>query len=150
MAYATVPDVERLMAQFVIGSSTKPTETQVETIIADTEQEINAILAGRRITVPVTQPTEFVGWLKLLVSYGATAAVLKSMFPSAAGPGETPAYAFWESRYKAGLKGLSDGTLLPAEYQTGIKPNTYFTRNPSSEESLGDIAEPWFKRSKQF
>lgn len=148
--YAQIESVRRLMAQFVLGASTKPTDAQVETIIADMEQEVTTYLEAANVVVPVTTPQHFVDWLGLLVSYGATAAVLKSMFPSASGPAETPAYAFWESRYKAGLKGLQDGSLIPPTAETlskKIRPSTYFTRNPNIEENLGTIAEPFFGRS---
>lgn len=148
MSFATVADIQRLMAQFPITSSGKPTSTQIESILADTEHEVNTHLSSAGVTVPVTAPDYFLNWLGLLASYGATAAVLKSMFPNATGPAETPAYAFWEARYKLGLKGIDDGTLVPSDLITShrVKPSTYFTKNPGGEESLG-VHEPWFGRS---
>lgn len=152
MAYATIPDVQRLMAQFVIGTSSKPTNAEVDSVITDIDHEVNVVLESRGIDIPVTTPSTFVGWLGMVVSYGACAAVLKSMFPASQGPGENPAYAFWESRYKAALKGIMDGKLIPSTVpqSTKAKPATYFTRNPDQEEDLGDIAEPSFKVGKNF
>lgn len=151
MAYATTPDIERLMAQMNIGSTSKPNKTMVDTIIVDTEHEVNMVLSSKDIDTPVTAPAIFVGWLKLVVSYGATAAVLKSMFPGATGPAENPAWAFWEARYKAALKGIRDGDLIPAEVprNRSVRPSTYFTAHPSEEVDLG-IHEPFFKRSQQW
>lgn len=148
--YAEIADVERLMAQFNLSQSTKPSREQVESIIADTEHEVNVMLDSASILIPIdVASVSFLGFLKMVVSYGATAAILKSMFPSIQGPGDTPAYAFWESRYNSRLKGIIDGTLVPSDVirtTTKAKPSTYFTRNPGGEESLG-VHEPWFKRS---
>jgi hypothetical protein len=148
---ATVEDIERLMAQFSISATSRPTKPQIDTIILDTEHEVNTALSGANIMVPVSSPQYFVNWLGLVVSYGATAAVLKSMFPSASGPAETPAYAFWEARYKAALKGIVSGDLIPGDVPKStksVRPSNYFMRNPTSEEDMG-IHEPWFKRTFQ-
>lgn len=150
--YTAIEDVERLIAQFVLGDSTKPDITQSQSIISDTEYEVNTYLSAKGVDIPVASPSYFVEWLGLLCSYGSAAAILKSMFPSATGAAETPAYAFWEARYKAGLKGIMDGTLIPSDMIPAkqIRPSTYFTRNPDSNEPLGTIAEPWFERSHNW
>lgn len=152
MAYGTRAKVEELMAQFVLSTSSKPTGVMTDNIIADTDAEIETHLAAAGIGVPVTTPSYFHNWLCRLSAYGATAAVLKSMFPAAVGPGEVPAFAFWEARYRAGIRGIDDGSLVPADLVTSahITPSTYFTRNPDLEEHLGNIAEPFFKRGKVF
>lgn len=153
MAYAVQADVEGLIAQWTLSATSKPTSTQVGVIITDVSNEIDSLLAGLGYTVPVTAPSYFLDWLGILNAYGAAAAVLKSMFPDAAGPGETPAYAFWESRYKAGLGRLKDGSAIPAGLARSSKslvPSTYFTRNPDEDEDLGDIAEPRIKMDKVF
>jgi hypothetical protein len=154
MPYADRADVEALMAQFAIGAYTKPSGPQVDAIIAATSNELDAWLSGAGVTVPVTEPAYFLGWLSSVNAYGAVAAVLKSMFPDSVGPGETPAWAFWESRYKAALKGISDGSMLSGAIlgtAGRITPSNYFTRNSGDEEEvLGSIAEPFFKRGMQF
>lgn len=150
MAYAEVSDVQELIAQFPIGAASKPTHEQVQNIITDTEYEVNVNLSARGLTVPVTTPDYFVGWLGRVVTYGAAAAVLKSMFPNATGPAETPAYAFWEARYRTALKGINDGTFTPTGGGANVRisPSAYFTKYPDEDKSLGDIAEPFFKRAK--
>jgi len=154
MAYAASSDVQELIAQFTISGTSKPTSTQLTDIIAQIAGEIDTVLGARGITVPVTTPAHFLVRLEALNAYGAAAGTLKSMFPDATGADETPAYAFWERRYRDGLAELKDGTGIPdgvigstAGY---VAPSTYLTRNPDVEEDLGDIAEPFFTRSKVF
>lgn len=148
MPYAVIGDVQGMMAQFTISATTKPTTTQAEAIIEDISYEVDTHLAAAGVTVPVTAPDYFLAWLGRVTGYGSVAAILKSMFPAASGAGETPAYAFWEARYRAALKGIDDGTLLPAGVTSTdrIGPSTYLTRFPEEEYDLGVNAEPFFKR----
>lgn len=153
MAYAVIADVQDLVAQFTIDANSKPSVSQATTILNDTSDEINARLAARGLTTPVTSPASFLRALALLNAYGAAAAVLKSMFPAAVGPNETPAYAFWEKRYQDGLAAIGDGSMIPPDAASNanvIDPSTYFTRNPDTEEPIGAIAEPMFKMGKTF
>jgi len=155
MAYAVIADVQALLPKFTLGAATKPTSTQATAIINDVSVEIDAALAGAGYAVPVTAPSWFVDYLGLVNQYGAAAAILKAMFPEAAGSADTvPAiYQFWESRYQRALKALRDGSAIPAGLAASsaqVTPSTYFTRNPDEEEDLGDIAEPFFKRSTVF
>jgi hypothetical protein len=155
MAYAVLADIQALIAKFTIGATTKPTSTQATAIIDDVSAEVDAALAGAGFAVPVTTPTWFVNYLGLVNQYGAASAILKAMFPEAAGATEqNPAvYAFWESRYQRALKALRDGSAIPPGLAAGaaqVTPSTYFTRNPDEEEDLGDIAEPFFKRNTVF
>ena len=66
------------------------------------------------------------------------------MFPEATGPGESPAFRFWEMKYQAALKLLRDGTDIPTDLMAGGTdnplPTSYFVRNPDEEEELGDLA----------
>lgn len=154
MPYTTRASVEGLIAQVAINSSAKPTPTQVDDIIAGVSSEIDTYLSTRVHILPVVAPDYFVAWLKTLNNYGAAAQILKSAFPSTVGAGEIPAWGFWKSLYDSGIKAILSGDVIPASVEVGatdrIQPATYFTRNPNAEESLGDIAEPWFKRSKVF
>lgn len=155
MAYATMTDLQGMISQFTITSTSVPTTTQATLLITDTASEIDARLAAKGVTVPVASPASFVRALALLNAYGAAAAVLKSKFPAAIGPGETPAWAFWEKRYQDGLDAISDGSMLPPDV-TGsagsdfVLPSTYLTENPDTEVDTGVIAEPMFKIGKVY
>jgi len=152
-AYATLDDVRGLIGQFTIDATSKPTATQAQVIVDDTADEIDVRLAGAGFLVPVTAPAYFLDWLGLLNGYGAAAAILKSKLPDATGQGDTPAYAFWEARYQAGLDDISSGTVGIPDAATGtglILPSTYFTRNPDVEEATGAIAEPMFTIGKVY
>lgn len=143
MSYATVTDLKAVIPFLTISSSTVPTLVQVTAIVDDTSSEIDTVLAGRGIAPPVASPDYFVDRLRLLNSYGAAAATLKAFFPEHTGPGEQPAFAFWETRYREGLKALRTGDDIPTsmgEGESNVKPSGYFTRNPNEEETLGDLA----------
>jgi len=153
MAYATIEKVQELVAQLTLGSDSVPTIDQAASIMEDTASEINVRLSSAGYATPITTPVELTGWLSLLNAYGTAAAVLKSAFPDAVGPNDTPAYAFWEERYQAGLTAIGDGTISPVTPTSDaslVLPSTYFTRNPDMEEDTGRIAEPLFKMGKSF
>src|SRR3990172_3006554 len=116
MAYAVLADVQALFPKFTVGAPTKPTTTQATAIINDVSAEIDAAPAGADYAVPVASPTWFVDYLGLVNQYGAAAAILKAMFPEAAGASDqAPAvYAFWEARYQRAMKALRDGSAIPA------------------------------------
>lgn len=152
-AYGTLDDVRALVAQFTIDANSSPDETVAAVIVDETSEEIDTRLSAAGVAIPATAPASFLGFLSRLNAYGAAAAILKSMFPGATGAAETPAYAFWERRYRDGLKAIADGTAIPPDAPTGsgaVNPSTYLTRNPNTEENLGDIAEPLFKMSQVF
>lgn len=153
-AYATLAELKGALAYLTIGASSVPNQTQVQTLIDDTSSEIDTVLGGRGITPPVTTPAHFVRRLALLNVYGAAAATLKAFFPEARGAGENPAYAFWEARYREGLKALRTGDDIPTDVGGGdesLLPSSYFTRNPDQEETLGDLAgASMFTVAKEF
>lgn len=155
MAYAALSDVQGLLAKFTIGTQSKPTATQAETIITQINAEIDAVIAGQGYAVPVTVPAWFLNALKLLNAYGAAATVLRSMFPDRAGGDDnaTAMEAYYAGEYHRGLRRLMTGEGIPPGLVAGSSqatPSTYFTRNADEEEGLGDIAEPFFKRSTVF
>lgn len=154
MAYAALVDVIGLFPHFAdLGADTKPSRKAAADMVTHIDNEVNVALAGANYTTPVTAPQFFVDWLKVVVAYGAGAAILKEMFPAATGPGENPAFAFWEGRYKTSIKGIMNGSLVPPTVAaTGAftAPSTYFTRNPDAEEDLGDIANPGLEVAKEW
>lgn len=156
MAYCTASDIQELIAKFSLTASSTPNTTQVADIIDQIAGEIDSVLSAQGVTVPATTPSEFTKMLEALNAYGAAAGVLKSMFPDSTGAGETPAYQFWETRYRNGLAALKDGSMIPNAVvgtSTGyLAPSTYFLNNPDTEDDidLGTAGEPFFTRSKVF
>lgn len=152
-AYSTVGKCAGRMAQYGgLSASTHPTVDEATDILEDIASQINAVLASKGLSVPVTAPAQFVTFLGAVNTWGAVAEILKSRFPDATGPGETPAYALFERRYQDALKGLADGSLIPSDVgrSEAAKPSTYFTRNPDTDEDLGANAEPLFTMDMQW
>jgi hypothetical protein len=155
MAYAALSDVQGLIAKFTIDGSSKPTSTQVTTLIGQISADIDAVISAAGYAVPVASPAWFVTALLYLNALGAAALTLRSMFPDsrAAGDAGLSEYALYQRWYEAGLKRLGAPGGIPPDVATNsasVNPSTYFTRNPDTEEDLGDIAEPFFTRAKVF
>lgn len=149
MAYATTDNVQGRIARHVLSGSTPVTTTQVGVFIEDIDAEINGVLIKLGYTVPVSTPAWFMTRLRSLSSDGAAAITLKSLFPEATGPGGSPAYAFYDKRYRDGLKMLLDGAHPKAA--GAATAATYLTENPDEEATLGDIeGDNLFKVSKQY
>lgn len=139
MAYTNVDIVQTRIARFIVGSGRTVTPEQLDQIIDDVDAEVNHIVDTLGGTVPVTTPAWFVIRLRSLASDGSAAVVLKSLFPEAQGPGTSPAYAFYEDRYRAGIR-LLLVRGLPVALVTRIQAQTYFTRHPEEEAELGTLA----------
>lgn len=139
MSYATTVTVQGAMAKFVISGSTQPTSTQVQAMIDGIAAEINSHLASVGYTVPVTTPDYFLAYLGELNTWGAVASVLKSMFPSATGPAETPAYAFWEKRYQAGLTDIDKRVITSptSPMSSDSLARSYLTDYPANSGADG-------------
>ncbi|KKL83979.1 hypothetical protein LCGC14_1969340 [marine sediment metagenome] len=139
MTYAVEADVQERMARIAISDVSKVTSSQVTDIEAQIAAEIDSLLDYKGVSVPVTSPDWFVTRLQGLSADGTTSIVLKSFFPEAVGPGESPAYAFYESRYRRGLKMLE-------EYGAGESPT-----GPQSEfHTEGTPTDPLFPRDKVY
>jgi len=149
MAYATVANVQGRIARHVLTASTPVTTTQVGEFIDDIDAEINGVLIKLGYAVPVSEPAWFMTRLRALSSDGSAAITLKSLFPEATGPGGSPAYAFYDKRYRDGIKMLLDGAHPKAS--SSAVASTYFTENPDEEATLGDLAGAnLFKVSEQY
>src|SRR3990172_13413757 len=120
MAYAALSDIQGLMAKFTIDTASKPTAAQAGVIITQISAEIDGVIAGAGYSVPVASPTWFVDSLKLLNAYGATAAVLESMFPERAGGNDEAAAlrSYYAAQYNRGIKRLQDGSGTPPDLAT--------------------------------
>jgi len=132
MGYCTISHIQALNPKRTYGASSSPTSTQVEALIERVYSEINTILSGRDIPVPVTSPAEFLDYLVQANAYGVAALAEMGMFPEAGGPGSSPhGEALW-SIYKQKLDWLKTGKL-PASTAASSSPASYFTQNTTEE-----------------
>ncbi|MDD4986953.1 MAG: hypothetical protein PHQ43_14490, partial [Dehalococcoidales bacterium] len=79
MAYCQLSDVQELVPKFPISTTTTPTQTQVESLIAKIAVEIDAVLEAQGFTVPIKAPANFVLWLETLNALGAAARAMQGM-----------------------------------------------------------------------
>lgn len=150
MAYTTTDGVNGVLGDHAATSSSTPTVTQLSAMIDGINSQIDTCLKSVGVaSVPVSSGTDsvFATFLGEVNKWGAAAEFLKGMFPEATGPGENPAFAFWQKKYDDVIKGWKDPDG-PFGLPTGLlggpgdaDPSTYFTRNPNEEEILGDLQE---------
>ena len=157
MAYASTSDVNRILGPHSATATTAVTLTDLGNIIDGISSQIDAILKAAGVgTVPVTSAMDstFATYLVAVNIWGAAGEYLKGLFPEATGPGESPAFAFWQKKYIDALDAWRKGSDLPATLLGGDSdqsPSSYFTRNSAEEELLGDLAErPLNKLSDLF
>lgn len=138
MVYATFEQVSSRIARLDLDDLTPVTQNNVELFADDVSAEIDSALVALGYGVPVTEPTWFMNRLRSLCSDGAAAITLKASFPDAKGPGEQPAYAYYEKRYQNGLKQLNAGAH-PKKAELGTA-DTYLTQNPDLDVPLNTSA----------
>ena len=147
MAYTDTTGVNGVLGPHAATSSTAVTLDQLTTMIDGIAAQIDTVLKGAGVAaVPVTGGLDstFNTFLVEVNKWGAAGEYLKGLFPEAVGPGESPAFAFWEKKYQDTLKAWREGKDLPAGLLSGPNdpgPSTYFTRDPDEEETLGDLME---------
>lgn len=154
-AYASLANVQALLAKWPISATSKPTQTEVESFISSIAAEIDIVLAAAGVNVPVATPATFLVWLTQVNAYGAAALASAAMFPADAGtgPAGTPLSPTLRRFYESGLAALKDGSGIPPDAprtSSGVMMSTYLTENPDVEVEDGAIAEPWFKREQVF
>ena len=153
--YAAETDVEALVAQWVIDGSSKPTSTQLTTLLESSDAEMDAMLSAEGVTVPFVsdgsdEQDKFATFLTGTNALGAAALWCASAFPDVTGPGEVPIREYLQARYDSRLKMLQSGAAIPNSVAAGKTlhgPITMNTEFPSTEPDLGTYAQPAFKRS---
>jgi len=129
MAYCTLDDVRGLNPRRTYDATTQPTAAQVEAHISSIAAEMDSVLASRGVTTPITEPTEFVAWLKLVNAQGAAAIAELGSFPEQMGPGDTGyGYTLWRS-YQSNLK-LLQAMPLPGSQAEAGGPRSHMTEHP--------------------
>jgi len=147
MAYTTTDLTNDILGPHQATATTVPTVTELGTIIDGVASHIDSILLGAGVaTVPVTgsHNSTFFTTLAEVNKWGAAAEFLNAMFPEADGPGASGAGGRWQKKYDDEIKAWRDGKSIPAGLLGGsndVSPSTYFTRNPDTEETLGDLAQ---------
>lgn len=152
MAYAVISDVRKENPQRTYSDSTKPTTTQVEGFITDIAGEIDTVLAGRGMTVPVTTPAEFLTYVTHINALGAAALAERAGFPEASGPLATPASVVLWKQYQDGLKYLKEGKL-PVSLDGSDVPFSYHEQRQGTEEEPAETypwQKPKFGKNKEF
>jgi len=145
MAYSTAAQVNRLLGPHATTASTPVTTTELEAIAGDVSRRIDAVLRNAGVlTIPVTDAS-FSAYLGVVESYGVTAQVLKALFPEAMGPGEQPAFAFWQALFNAAMgydsakHGLAQRVGIPSTLFSVELVSSYFTEHTEEEAELGDL-----------
>ena len=122
--YATAEDVSVLLGFDNFSSSTRPTLSQVDAILADITNEIDFFLAGVGITV---QPTDLkiLGRLAIACKYGTACQVGMSAFGNATGvDGSQPAK--YCEKYQAILEEIKES---PEMYGTITGESSMYCSN---------------------
>lgn len=148
--YAQAADVQARMVRIPTGAANTLTTENLDLLIEQIEGEIEMVLAGRDVFVPVTTPSWFISRLRSLACDGAAALAMKAVFPEVQGPGSSPAYAYFETRYRQGLIQLQRMTLPSSVVTAGatLDVTTYFTRNPDLPATYGENATGLFDVDK--
>lgn len=161
MPYAALGDVQVELGKHkaALTGTSNPSETDVTNkILPDIAGEIDAILSGRGITVPVTAPATFMDRLKGLNALGAAARVDAALYPQSAGPASTTFAQWLQDRYDAGLEALRRGEGIPdsvAMAGTSLPTSFWTTHAGSKSQDLDDDTEanttdPVFRRDSQW
>lgn len=152
MAYAVIAGVQALNPKRTYGASTTPTTTQVEGFITDIAAELDTVMAGRGLGVPVTTPAEFLAYVTHLNELGAAALAERAMFPEQSGAGMTASGTELWRQYQAGLKYLRDGKL-PVSMSGSAEPFSWGEQRQSAETEPKDTYgwnEPKLGKNKEF
>lgn len=147
MSYCTITDVQALNPKRTYSATTTPTTTQVGTLIDQIASEIDAVLAAKGYTIPVTTPATFVTFLKTVNAYGAGALAEAAMFPETSEAGSTPHWKMLQSKYDAWLKLLVDGGVIPASMSAGEEGENIGGAYLDGDNKGDDFPEPIFRIS---
>ena len=153
MSYCTTTDVKTLNPTRTYDAASTPTLTQVQAYIDQIAGEVDTVLQGRGLAVPVTTPAVFVTFLKQLNAFGAAALAERAMFPEAQGMmGGTAASSMHWKQYQDGLKWMKEGSL-PTGTSAEPLPFSFFERNIGIDAEPVDDASwsrPKFGKNKEF
>lgn len=152
MAYCTAANIASLNPQRTYSATSKPTLTGIGEFIDRIAAEMDVILKGRGMTVPVTTPDELVTFLEQLNALGAGALTEQAMFPAATGAGSSPASQVLWDRYREGLEYLKTGTLTTSGEDAPIPFSWGSQQKAQGTEPRDDYNwnRPKFGKNKEF
>jgi len=157
MAYCTITDVQGLNSQRTYSATSNPSLTEIDDFMTQIGNELDSVLLGRGLTVPVTAPASLVGALKLANAQGAAALAEMAMFPEAAGtPGGSPHGQRLWVMYKEFLAWLKTGDLPSAastDSSGHVGPMSFHSEHEDEEtepENTYDWQKPKIQKNKDF
>lgn len=136
MSYCTITDVRGLNPKRTYNATSTPTQTQVETYVAQISSELDTILQGRGYSTPITEPTALVTFLQQANAYGAAALAEQAQFPEASGTANTPHGAVLWKQYTEAREWLKNGNLPTTGGAVADLPFSF------QEQHMGDSSEP--------
>jgi hypothetical protein len=106
MAYATIDDVRALAPQFVMSTTTRPSEAQVIAYLDDVTLEVEAALSNLGYVVPVASGPRALSMLRIIVAHGALS---RAMYARSFGMGNPKDMGTdeVEAKYQRWLKDLA-------------------------------------------
>jgi len=143
MSYCSLTDVQELTPKFTFNATSTPTQTQVESLITKIAVEIDAALEVQGITIPVTEPANFVAWLKNLNALGVAYRAMQGMFPSTAEKDSLPAWQTYRKDYREGLDAIRKGEMPASVTSSPASVGAYYT--DSADQSA--YPDPVFRKS---
>jgi hypothetical protein len=144
MAYCTISDVRALNPKQDYTSDSTPNITHVSTFIDLIAADIDVALSSQGYATPITTPTAFVTWLKLLNALGAAAMTEDAMFPETTERGSTPHANVLRKQYDARLAKLQNGDITP-ETDLGDNVSSYY--HVMSDQD--DFPDPVFRKRSE-
>ena len=142
--YSTTDDVNTLLGPHKVTSDTSFTLANLTAVLLRLSARVDAILNSVGFApVPVVDDSSteigiLLGHLKTVVSWGGAAISFKANFPEAVGPGETPAYAYWDKKWTDALIRLAARQDVPRSlFGTIYQAASYFSENPDQELIVG-------------
>jgi len=146
MAYATNTMVKRDLGRLDTSASSPITDTEVTSIIAEIDSQIDAVLKGVGVTpVPVTAADDsvFHAYLVSVSIWGSMASVLRALLPGPRPSNRlttTPSWEFWQGKYTDALDQFRLGNDIPSVMLGDVThASSYFTNNQTAEATLGAL-----------
>lgn len=142
MAYCTIDDLKIYVPKLEFSASTKPTSTQVESIITNTSYEIDSALQTAGYSLPVTD-ADTLAFLKNLNALGAAAIAEGATLPEKVGDThDSKLLRLYEKR----LDNIKNKKLLPVDISTNADAKS---ATHSTDDTTLDV-DPQFESDMKF